>query len=99
MMISMLRDKYSNAGFVLTLGEKGSVYFNKNQIIRQDAYKVDVIDTTAAGDTFMGYFISGILQGKDIKYSLNLASKASALSVTRKGAASSIPELSEVLGI
>jgi len=98
-MISVLREKYANAEFVLTLGEKGSVYFNKNQIIRQGVYNIEVIDTTAAGDTFTGYFISSILHGNDIKYSLNLASKASALCVSRKGAASSIPELSEVLDI
>jgi ribokinase len=96
-MISVLREKYAKAEFVLTLGEKGSVYFDKDRIIRQNAYKAEVIDTTAAGDTFTGYFISNLLLDKDIQYSLNLASRASALSVSRKGAASSIPELHEVL--
>ena len=67
-------------------------------IVWQDAYKADVIDTTAAGDTFTGYFMAGRMEGMSVKDALNMASKASALAVTRKGAAMSIPMKDEVIG-
>lgn len=52
-----LKTKYPDAAFVLTLGENGSWYFDKNRCFKQDIYKVKAVDTTAAGDTFCGYFL------------------------------------------
>lgn len=53
-----LKKKFPNAAVVLTLGDKGSWYFDRDKCIRQEIYKVKTVDTTAAGDTFCGYFLS-----------------------------------------
>jgi ribokinase len=55
------------------------------------------VDTTAAGDTFTGYFIASILQEKPVPEALKLAAKASAIAVSREGAVPSIPTLDEVM--
>ena len=81
---------------MLTLGSEGSVCISDDEYVEQSIYKVKAIDTTAAGDTYTGYFIAGILNGKTIKESMDIASKASAIAVTRQGAAPSIPVLEEV---
>lgn len=86
---------YNNLNVVLTLGGKGSVYLSKNQVEYCPAFPVDVVDTTAAGDTFTGYFISATTQGVTIKNSLQLASVAAGLAVSKKGASSSIPNIDE----
>lgn len=91
-----LLDLYPDAKIVLTLGHNGSVYVDKCQTIPQGIYKVETVDTTAAGDTFTGYFISEIISGKSISCALEIAAKASAITVTRKGAAPSIPYRNEV---
>ncbi|WP_443867032.1 PfkB family carbohydrate kinase, partial [Megamonas funiformis] len=69
---------------------------HKDINIFQPAYKVDAVDTTAAGDTFTGYFIALRQQGKSIEESLQKASKASSITVSRKGASISIPKIAEV---
>ena len=61
-------------------------------------YKVNRVDTTGAGDTFTGYFISGVVENLKIEEILRRASVASSLAVSRQGAANSIPYLTEVLG-
>lgn len=91
-----LLEKFPHASIVLTMGSEGSVFKNQKETIIQPIYKVQAVDTTAAGDTFTGYFIGGILNGLSAKKSMDLAAKASAIAVTRKGAAPSIPVLSEV---
>ena len=58
--------------------------------------KVLAVDTTAAGDTFSGYFLSGVLEGLSLAEALRLATAASALCVQRPGAADSIPTRAEV---
>ena len=96
-ILEELTSKYPDSDFVLTLGSKGVIYAHKEERIAVDAKKVVPVDTTAAGDTFTGYYLSGILMGKTVKGALELATAASALSVTRPGAAPSIPVLSEIL--
>lgn len=91
-----LRQKFPDKKIVLTLGEKGSCYISSSSSIHQDIFKVHALDTTAAGDTFTGYFIAGILQQKSIQDALCFASKASSIAVTRAGAAPSIPWADEV---
>ena len=81
---------------ILTFGDKGAYYRHKDINIFQPAYKVDAVDTTAAGDTFTGYFIALRQQGKSIEESLQKASKASSITVSRKGASISIPKIAEV---
>ncbi|MGD1823587.1 MAG: ribokinase [Pleomorphochaeta sp.] len=96
-LINKLRKKYPNAKFVLTLGKDGVIYFDSESIYSHGIYDVEVVDTTAAGDTFTGYFIASISKGLDIEKTLELASIASSISVTKNGAALSIPSLNEVL--
>lgn len=91
-----LKEKFPNAAVVLTLGDKGSWYFDKERCIRQEIYKVKAVDTTAAGDTFCGYFLSGITKNMEMPEILKAASAASAIAVSRKGAAPSIPTYEEV---
>ena len=64
--------------------------------MRQAAFPVRAVDTTAAGDTFTGYFIAGLMEGRTLQDCMRRASMASAISVTRAGAAPSIPEKEEV---
>ncbi len=83
--------RYPKAQVVLTLGENGSIFQSETQHLTQKAYSVTAVDTTAAGDTFTGYFLANYLGGKTVKESLDLASAASAMSVMIKGASNSIP--------
>ncbi len=92
-----LREKLPGAKIVLTLGTNGSIYYDGEKMLRQQAVKVKAVDTTAAGDTFTGFFLSGIFEGKDPAWALNFASNASAIAVTRHGAAPSVPTREEVL--
>lgn len=81
---------------LVTLGTKGSLLKNKNESIKVDAFKVKAIDTVAAGDTFVGYFVSALASGKSEKEAMLLASKASSITVSRKGSLVSIPTLKEI---
>lgn len=96
-ILAALSVRYPSAKVVLTLGAAGSVYQDAELQHRQEIYKVSAVDTTAAGDTFTGYFIASMLEGADIKECMNLAAKASAIAVTRPGAAPSIPRREEVM--
>lgn len=92
----LLIKRFPHSKIVLTLGENGSVYRDSDTRIQQGIYKVPVVDTTGAGDTFTGFFIGAVSQGRDVKTALELAAKAAAISVTVKGAANSIPTLEKV---
>jgi len=89
--------EYPNSHLILTLGSEGSLYVGGGKVIRQPIYKVNVVDTTGAGDTFMGYFVAATAAGKTPDKALELAARASAIVVSRPGAAVSIPTLDEVL--
>ena len=95
-ILEKMREKYPHSSVVLTLGSEGSVYQDETGIYHQEIYKVKAVDTTAAGDTFTGYFISSIIDGKPVQEGLALAAKASSIAVSRPGAASSIPLKNEV---
>jgi len=95
-IISAILNQYPEASVILTLGEKGSIYANSQKILKISAEKVDVVDTTAAGDTFIGYFISEFVKKNDIDICMKTATKAAAVCVTRRGAADSIPERNEL---
>ncbi len=92
-----LLQKYPNMRIILTLGEKGAIYEDCYERYEQPIFPAKVKDTTAAGDTFTGYFISEIASGSDIPRALELASKAAAIAVSREGASSSIPSRQEVV--
>lgn len=91
-----LMECFPNAVIVLTLGKEGAIYMDQNETFTQSSYKVKAVDTTAAGDTFTGYFIGGILRGLPVREAMDMASRASAIAVTRLGASPSIPVLKEV---
>lgn len=96
-ILNNLANKYPKLEIILTFGDKGAYYRHGDCNIFQPAYKVNAVDTTAAGDTFTGYFLALRQQGKSIEESLNLASKAASITVSRKGASISIPKLDEVI--
>ena len=89
-------EKYPASNLILTLGKNGCMFKNKNTELYQPIYETETIDTTAAGDTFTGYFLNAVTQNKDIRTALKLASKASSIAVSRKGASISIPNADEV---
>ena len=91
-----LAKKYPELKVVLTLGSQGSMYTEKGRSLRQSIYKVKTVDTTAAGDSFTGFFLALISEGKAPEEALRTAAKAAALAVSRMGAAASIPDMAEV---
>ena len=93
--LGMVKSKYPELRVVLTLGKNGSVYQYKNTSIRQNAYRVNAVDTTGAGDTFTGYYIS-MSAGGDTAKAIKYASAAAGIAASRRGAAPSIPDLTEV---
>lgn len=95
-IVNTLLQKYPMACVVLTLGENGVVYKDKSTLCSQDIFKAKVIDTTAAGDTFTGYFLTAMSTETDVKSALIRASAASAICVSRLGASSSIPTAQQV---
>ena len=91
-----LRVRYPGLGILLTLGSEGSVSWKDGAEIRQCAYPVQAVDTTGAGDTFMGYFVGCLAQGMERKDAMQYAAMAASIAVTRPGAAPSIPMMAEV---
>lgn len=96
-ILTSMENKFPNASIVITLGSDGAYYSKNGSRLYQPIYNADVVDTTAAGDTFTGYFISGLIKGLGMRETLNISSKASSIAVSRKGAIPSIPYLDEVL--
>ena len=88
---------FPKAAVVLTIGNDGALYRDPAENLSHGIYEVPVVDTTAAGDTFTGFFISAKAKGLPTAEALRLASVASSIAVSRKGAASSVPALDEVL--
>lgn len=79
------------------MGVNGCIYADNTHEIHQPAFVVEAVDTTAAGDTFTGYFAAELSKGTDYRSILKIASAASAVAVSKKGAVPSIPDKSEVL--
>ena len=96
-IIEELRKSYPNKIVVLTVGEEGSYYIDKDIVYHQPIYKVEAVDTTAAGDTFTGFFLASYLKDKDIEKAMDLAAKASSITVQGKGAAMSIPNIEDLI--
>lgn len=95
-LAAVIREKYPDAAIILTLGGDGSVYTDGEQTINQDAYQVEAVDTTAAGDTFTGFLVAGLIRGSDKREAMDRAAGAAAIAVTRAGAAPSVPTREEV---
>ena len=100
--LAFFREHYPSLRVMLTLGKNGCVYMDKTGEYYHPIFDVQAVDTTAAGDTFTGYFIAGLYRGEAVERILKTASCASAITVSRMGAAPSIPtrsEVKEALGI
>lgn len=95
-ILDKMMEQYPEARIVLTLGSDGVVYRDKNQTCRQGIFQVKAVDTTAAGDTFTGYFIASWIADMPVPETLRMCAKASSITVSRKGAADSIPTRKEV---
>lgn len=93
-----LISKGANA-VVITLAEHGSLYLDKQDEIYTPAFKINAIDTTAAGDAFCGAFATAVSEGKSIAYCLKFANAAGALAATRAGAVPSLPNSDEILSM
>jgi ribokinase len=91
-----LLEKYPAMKVVLTLGGDGAVYAAGEEYIPVPACPTKAVDTTAAGDTFTGYFIAAVSAGMDPETAMRRASKAASIAVSRPGASVSIPTLEEV---
>ena len=96
-MIAKLLELYPHAKIVLTLGKDGAVYADSTQKYFQPIFKVQAVDTTAAGDTFTGFFLAGLCENMPIPEVLKMSAKASSIAVSRAGAVPSIPYKEEVL--
>lgn len=95
-IIDTILVRYPDISLILTLGDQGAYYGHKNERLFVPAMDATPVDTTGAGDTFVGYFLAETVRGSKIEDCLNMATRAAALCVTRKGAAESIPKRSEL---
>jgi ribokinase len=97
-IIDLLSQAYPKANIVITKGKKGVIYKGSDgEVLEQGAFDVKAVDTTAAGDTFTGYFIASVAKGYKPEKALDLASRAAAIAVSKNGAEPSIPKLEEVI--
>ncbi|MBQ6679487.1 MAG: ribokinase [Lachnospiraceae bacterium] len=100
-ILDAMAEKYPDAAVVLTLGSRGSMYADGKVRLSQPIFPCEVVDTTAAGDTFTGYVLNGLLAGEAPEVFMRRATMASSIAVSRAGAAPSIPyrkEVEEALG-
>ena len=89
---------YPNANVVLTLGCAGSVFVSATgTMLSSGIYQTEAVDTTAAGDTYTGFFLSEAVKSGNIEAALKTAAIASGISVSRPGASQSIPSIQEVM--
>ena len=95
-ILDTLTARYPETTVVLTLGSRGAAAAHGGLRVQVPARRVPVVDTTGAGDTFIGYFLRRALEGGSLEDALALATAAGALAVTRPGAASSVPDYQEV---
>ncbi|MGI5867822.1 MAG: ribokinase [Kiritimatiellia bacterium] len=95
--LEALRRLHPHAQIIMTLGEDGAIAADTDGAVSQvPAFRVQAVDTTAAGDTFTGFFLASQARGVTTTEALRLASAAAAIAVTRHGAAPSVPTINEV---
>ncbi len=93
-IFGVFKERYPNSDMLLTLGENGAYCLYKGQKYFHPIYNTSVVDTTAAGDTFLGFFFANI-QSRGVSEALKTASAAAAIAVSRNGASVSIPTAGE----
>lgn len=81
---------------IITLGEKGCVYSGEDDVLFHPAERVTAVDTTSAGDCFIGALIAKLSQSTPLPAAIAFATKAAAITVTREGALKSIPFANEI---
>jgi len=96
-VLSELSIRYPDTRIVMTLGSKGALLHFQGKTHTQKANSVNAVDTTGAGDTFVGYFLASVIEGLDEPSCLQRACAAAELSVMKAGAAPSIPTRDELL--
>ncbi|MHA1908150.1 MAG: ribokinase [Candidatus Thorarchaeota archaeon] len=97
-IVEHLRSQYGITSVLLSLGKKGLVYSDdEHTYLEYPAQSINVVDTTAAGDTLIGYFLAGLVKDMQVSEALEHGILASALCVTKAGAADSIPTYDEVI--
>lgn len=96
-ILPKLQEKYPGMRVLLTLGKRGAICVRGQESAKSGIYPVRVVDTTAAGDTFLGYFLTEVLDGAGLSDALTLATAASSLCVQTMGAADSVPKRTDVL--
>lgn len=96
-IIAAMRRRYPQAMLILTLGARGAICAHASGSLQVPGFKVKAMDTTAAGDAFIGYFLAAYTQSANAGKALQIACKAAAICVTRPGAADSIPCRKEVV--
>ena len=92
--IRKMAEKFLDQGVknvVITLGSKGLFFKNRSEEVWMNAFRVNAIDTTAAGDAFLGALASGLSENKPIREVLRFANGAGALATTKLGAQPSLP--------
>lgn len=95
-IIQTLKQKYPHTHILFTMGKEGSRVLTDKEDIKVEALKVNAVDTTGAWDTYIGYFVRGIVEEMSLLETAQMATKASAIAVTRFGAVDSIPRYEEV---
>ena len=89
--------KYESSAVVMTAGSSGAYYAENGNVIYAEAEKVTAVDTTGAGDTFTGFFLSSISEGMNPAEALRIANKAAGIAVSGKGAMEAMPSIADVL--
>ncbi len=95
-MLEVFKEKYPHTEVILTLGSKGAAAVVEGWKYFSSAAASKVVDTTAAGDTFTGYYLVARSENMPVEAALRLANKAAGITVSKKGAADSIPYRKEV---
>lgn len=95
-LIDSLARKFPDTELILTAGSEGSFYAKGKERYQQGIFKTKVVDTTGAGDTFLGYYLASRLRGYEVPKALATASKASSIAISRPGAMDAIPWAKEV---
>lgn len=88
--------KFGVKNVLMTMGSKGSAAICDGKYYKVPCFKVEAVDTTAAGDTYVGALITRLSEGATMEEAMTFASKASSITVTRRGAQQSIPTRDEV---
>lgn len=95
-LIRAAAEKMPHAEIILTLGSKGAIHCCNNVITHSEAFKVSPVDTTGAGDTFIGFFLCHRAKGENPEIAMQYAAAASAIAITQLGAMNSIPSAHDV---